>query len=142
MNRLAFNTLSSMVLISTVVGLAACSSTPKEFSLAEQIRARADMRVAVAKTLDGAEAKLAKAQTLSKQAAALETEAAEAEKRANDYLKEVKELREESGKLAQESEKLTAEGNAEMKKAADSYQNVNELPKIELPVMPATSPAS
>ena len=136
MNKHSLNKLQSLVFISALFGLAACSSTPKEPSLAEQIRARGEIRVDVAHNLDEGEAKIARAQKSAKKAVELETDAAKAEKRANAYMEEAKKLRTESAKLKQESEKLTAEGTAQINKAVEAYQSLNELPKIALPVSP------
>ncbi|WP_151710792.1 MULTISPECIES: hypothetical protein [Acinetobacter] len=134
MNKHSLNKLQSLVFISALFGLAACSSTPKEPSLTEQIRARGEMRVDVAQNLDEGEAKIARAQKSAKKAVKLETDAAKAEKRANAYMEKAKKLRTESAKLKQESEKLTAEGTAQINKAVEAYQSLKELPKIALPV--------
>ena len=90
MNKHSLNKLQSLVFISALFGLAACSSTPKEPSLAEQIRARGEIRVDVAQNLDEGEAKIARAQKSAKKAVELETDAAKAEKRANAYMEEAK----------------------------------------------------
>lgn len=136
MNNLLTKKLQSLVFISAMFGLAACSSTPKEPNLAEQIRARGEMRADIAQDLDEGEAKVAKAQKMAQKAAELEKDAAKAEKRANSYMEEAKKLRTESAKLKQESEKMTTEGTAQVNKAIEAYQSLKELPKIELPASP------
>lgn len=101
--------------------------------MADQIRARGEMRVDVAKGLDEGEEKIARAQNIAKKAAELEKDAAKAEKRAQSYADEAKKLRAESAKLQKESEQLTAAGTAQVNEAIDAYHRIKELPKIEMP---------
>jgi arginyl-tRNA synthetase len=133
MNNPFNKTLQTLVVASIALGLTACSSIPAEPSLADKIRARGEMRVDIAKDLDEGEAKQLKAQKFAKKAEELAEDAKKADKRASSYAEEAQKLSQESAKLKRESEQLSVEGAAQINKAVEAYQNIQQLPIIPVP---------
>ena len=122
------------------LSLVACLGAEKPLSLSEEMRARGEIRVEIARALEDGESKLKKSRKLAETAAELTQDADKAEKRANAYTEEAKELREKSNKLARESEELQQTGTAQVNKAMADYRAVAELPKVQLPEAPAAAP--
>lgn len=139
MNLSLFDKLPLLIISMVALGLAACASAPKELSLADQIRARGQTRVDVAKSLDDGEAKITKGQKMAKKAADLEANAVKREKRAATLTKDAKSMRQESVRLKQESDRLSAEGAAQVDQAVKTYQSLKEQPTILLPEPAAAS---
>ncbi|UVW29638.1 hypothetical protein [Massilia sp. H6] len=133
MNHSLIKKLQTIAIVSMTLGLTACSSIPSEPSLADQIRARGQMRVDIAKNLDEGEAKQLKAKKSAEKAKELAEDAQKAEKRAASYADEAKKLTEESKKLQRESEQLSVEGAAQVERAVQDYQSIQQLPGVAVP---------
>lgn len=121
--------------LATVLLLSACAST-REPTLADQIRARAQLRVDIAEALEAGEAKVKKGRKLAHEAADLHEDATEDQNKGNKLLEAAKTQQNKADKLQAEADALINEGKGQIAKAEAEYRAVNIQPVLEIPAKP------
>lgn len=109
-----------------LVSLSGCLSSPKEPSIADQIRERGKVRLDIAEQLEQGEDKLATAESLQRKADKRLKNADKDEQRAQKLIEEVAEQRELAAKESKKAQALRKEGSAALTAAKAEYDPAHQ----------------